>query len=98
MGTVFLQTHQTGSVIVEKKVSRFRYKLIQSVEHFDQQSREGYKQRSVYFPAGIAVDRSRNDISWLLDVTSSYEIPDNISGLTNKVDFALQIFKQPVGD
>lgn len=82
-GNRFIQTHQTGSLIVEKKVDRFKYKLTQSIEHLNQQSREGYKPGSVYFPGGIAVVRNRKDVSYLLDATASYDIPTEVYRLTN---------------
>ncbi len=73
-GNRFVQTHQTGSLIVEKKTDLFKFRLTQSVEHLYQLSREGYKPGSVYFPTGIAVDRNLKEVSYLLDATASYDI------------------------
>jgi hypothetical protein len=76
-GNRFGQTHQTGSLIFERKFRPFIYKLTQSVEHLHQQSREGYKPGSAFFPFGIAIDRTRKDVNYLLKGNATYNFSFN---------------------
>ncbi|HEY8896312.1 MAG TPA: hypothetical protein VIM79_15910, partial [Niastella sp.] len=69
----FGQTHQTGSLIVERKFKPFRYKLTQSVEQLNQQTREGYRPGTAFFPLGIAIDRNRKDVNYLLNANARYD-------------------------
>jgi hypothetical protein len=73
-GNRFLQTHRTGSLIVENKLSKIRYKITQALENLYQNNREGYKPGSAFFPNGIAIDRTKNDINYLLEGNASYDI------------------------
>jgi hypothetical protein len=84
-GNRFEQTHQTGSLILEKKENKFRYKIIQSVEQVNQRSREGYKPGSAFFPAGITMDRNKKDRNYLLEGNASYEISFNMYRLAGVV-------------
>jgi hypothetical protein len=72
-GNRFAQTHETGSLIVERKFSAFNYKITQSVEQLNQQTREGYKPGTSFFPLGIAIDRTRKDVNYLLKGNATYE-------------------------
>ena len=74
-GNRFLQTHRTGSLIVENKQSKIRYKITQALENLYQDNREGYKPGSAFFPNGIAINRTKNDINYLLEGNASYNIP-----------------------
>lgn len=73
-GNRFLQTHRTGSLIVENKQSKIRYKITQALENLYQDNREGYKPGSAFFPNGIAINRTKNDINYLLEGNASYDI------------------------
>lgn len=84
-GNRFIQTHNTGSLIIEKKQGDLKFNLTQSIEQLNQQNREGYKPGAVNFPAGIAVDRNKKDASYSLDVTSYYDIPWYDSDIQNTV-------------
>lgn len=72
-GNRFGQTNETGSIIVERKWRPFSYKLTQSVERLNQQTREGYKPGTAFFPMGIAIDRTRKDVNYLLTGNATYE-------------------------
>ena len=76
-GNRFLQTHQTGSLMLERRFKPFRYKITQSIEHLHQFNREGYKPGSAFFPAGIAIDRTRKDVNYLLGANVSCDVPFN---------------------
>jgi hypothetical protein len=81
-GNRFLQTHQTGSLMLERKEGDFKYKITQSIEQVNQHSREGFKPGSVFFPAGIALDRDKKDRNYLLEGSASYDIGFNTSQFT----------------
>jgi hypothetical protein len=74
-GNRFLQTHRTGSLIVENKQSKIRYKITQALENGYQHNREGYKPGTAFFPNGIAINRTKNDMNYLLEGNASYDIP-----------------------
>lgn len=82
-GNRYVQTHQSGSLILERKFKPFKYKFTQSVEHTYQQSREGLKPGSAFFPAGITIDRRKKDVNYLLEGNASYDI--RLSGFFNSV-------------
>lgn len=70
----FGQTNETGSITVERKWLRpFNYKLTQSIERLNQHIREGYKPGTAFFPTGIAIDRIRKDVNYLLTGNATYE-------------------------
>jgi hypothetical protein len=72
-GNRFGQTHETGSLTIERKFRPFSYKITQSAERLNQQTREGYKPGTAFFPLGIAIDRTRKDINYLLKGNATYE-------------------------
>jgi hypothetical protein len=84
-GNYFHQTHQTGSLKLERKESKFRYTITQSIEYLNRHSHEGYKPGSTFFPAGIAINRNKKDITYLLEGNASYDIPFNTYKLTGAV-------------
>lgn len=73
-GNRYLQTHRTGSLVLERKTGLLKYKLTQSIENGYQHSREGYKAGSANFPNGIAIDRTKNDVNYFVEGNASYEI------------------------
>ncbi|HEX6429420.1 MAG TPA: hypothetical protein VF008_17130, partial [Niastella sp.] len=73
----FLQTHRSGSLIVENKLSKVRYKITQALEDLYQDNQEGYKPGSAFFPNGIAINRTKNDVNYLLEGNASYDLRFN---------------------
>ena len=71
----FVQTHQTGSLMLERKGGIFNYKITQSIEQLNQYSQEGYLPGSAFFPAGITMDRNKKDRNYLLEGNAIYNIP-----------------------
>ena len=71
-GNSCLQSHQTGSLGLEKKYGRFRFKLLQSAEFLRQNGQETYKPGTAWFPDGKAVSRKKNDANHLLNAEASY--------------------------
>ncbi|AEV97488.1 hypothetical protein A4D02_30690 [Niastella koreensis] len=84
-GNRFVQTHQTVSLMLERKGRRFNYKITQSMEHLNQQRREGYLPGSAFFPAGISMARNKKDRNYLLDGNASFDIPFYNSDFTGSV-------------
>jgi hypothetical protein len=74
-GNRFVQTHQTGSLMLERREARFKYKITQSIEQLNQHNRESYLPGSAFFPAGIIMDRNKKDRNYLLEGNASYDIP-----------------------
>jgi hypothetical protein len=81
-GNRFLQTHRTGSLIIENKQRPLRFKITQVLENLDQQNHEGYKPGSAFFPNGIAITRTKNDVNYLLEGNASYDVTFNNSSFT----------------
>lgn len=71
-GNAFLQSHHTGSLGLEKKYGRFRFKLLQSAEFLRQNGQEVYKPGTAWFPDGKAVFRKKNDVNHLLNTEANY--------------------------
>ncbi|THU34768.1 hypothetical protein FAM09_22485 [Niastella caeni] len=84
-GNRFLQTHRTGSLMVEYKQKSFRYKITQSIEKLYQNNREGYKPGSAFFPNGIAIDRTKKNVNYLLEGNASYYVKFNDYHFSGKV-------------
>ncbi|OQP62646.1 hypothetical protein A3860_26915 [Niastella vici] len=82
-GNRYLQTHRTGSLVLERKTGLVKYKLTQSIENGYQQNREGYKAGSAWFPNGIAIGRTKNDVNYFVEGNASYDVKfrdDDFSG------------------
>ena len=74
-GNRFFQTHRTGSLVLERRLSPLRFKVLQSVENLYQNNNEGYKPETAFFPNGIFVNRIKNDVNYFLQTDASYTIP-----------------------
>jgi hypothetical protein len=73
----FLQTHKTGSLAVEKKSGDLKYSVTQLVEQLQQYSDEGYQPGTAYFANGMAVNRQKRDMNYMLREEASYLINYN---------------------
>ncbi|HEY8896130.1 MAG TPA: hypothetical protein VIM79_14990, partial [Niastella sp.] len=74
-GNRFFQTHRTGSLVFERRMSPLRFKVLQSVEDLYQNTNEGDKPGTAFFPNGIFVNRIKNDVNYFLQTDASYTIP-----------------------
>lgn len=72
-GNDAVQSRHNGSLILEKKLSKFYFKLIQSVDHAQENSIEGYKPGTAYFQNGIVTDRKKKDVVYFLKASPSFE-------------------------
>ena len=70
----FFQSHHSGSFVVEKNINRFSLRVAQSGEKLNENSNEGYKPGTAFFPNGILINRSRKDANYYLNVNASYKI------------------------
>ena len=73
-GNAFRRVHKTGSLVLEKKTTPFRYKITQSLESHQDNSNEGYKAGTAFFTNGIAVTRQATDNNYFLKGEGNYDI------------------------
>lgn len=69
----FFQSYKTGSLVIEKKQNKFKFRVAQSVENVNEKSDEAYKPGTAFFPAGIFVNRNKKDANYFLTASASYE-------------------------
>jgi hypothetical protein len=67
------QRRQLFSLSVERAARPLRYKLVQSLEHGRQNSREGYAPFTAFFEDGIATLRRKTDNYYYLKADASYK-------------------------
>lgn len=82
----FLQTHRTASLIVENKQRPVKYRITQVIEKLYQDNQEGYKPGTAFFPNGIATDRTKNDLNYLLEGNASYDVPFDENWFTGTIN------------
>ncbi len=72
-GNSFRQSHNSGNLIAEKQLDKFKFKIIQSAEKLDETSNEGYKTGTAFFSNGINVNRKKTDVNYFLNPNVSYD-------------------------
>lgn len=70
----YFQQKQNTSLIISKWHHKYEYKLTQSYEKTQENSMEGYKPGTAFFPAGIAFQRDKNDAGYYLLANGVYHI------------------------
>lgn len=73
-GNNYFQTQQNTSLIISKRHQKYEYKLTQSYENIQENSLEGYKPGTAYFPAGITFQRNKHDADYFLHANGIYRI------------------------
>ncbi|HLG39885.1 MAG TPA: hypothetical protein VI461_09465 [Chitinophagaceae bacterium] len=73
-GNHFTQTQQSGRITVEKNNSEIRFKIIQSLEGFRENSGEGFKTGAVNFPNGFYTERNKKDRNYYLKGNAWYTV------------------------
>jgi hypothetical protein len=73
-GNSFFQSHKTGSLILEKQLSQFKFKVAQTAEKLKENSNEGYKPGTAFFQNGIIVNRKKKDANYFLNASAIYDI------------------------
>lgn len=73
-GNSFFHSQHNTLLIEEKKIDRFKFKLLQSLENVKQYSNEAYQAGTAYFPNGIATYREKTDATYFLKFIPSYSI------------------------
>ncbi|MEO5891155.1 MAG: hypothetical protein ABIQ31_12920 [Ferruginibacter sp.] len=71
---LFLQHQNTGNFVLEQKFSGGKIRLSQSYENFRQQSNEGYRPGTAFFPNGVVAKRNTTDDNYLLTISALYNI------------------------
>lgn len=84
-GNNYFQTQQNTSLIISKWNNNYEYKLTQSYEKIQENSREGYKPGTAFFPAGIAFQRDKNDANYFLHANGLYRIEHSDSRYTSEI-------------
>ena len=69
----FTQTHRTGNLVLEKKLSKVKFKVAQSIDKVREDSNEGYAPGTAFFPNGIFTNRIKNDAHYILNANASVE-------------------------
>jgi hypothetical protein len=72
-GNNAVQSRHNSSLVLERKINKFNFKLIQSVDHAQENSIEGYKPGTAYFESGIVTDRKKKDLVYFLKASPSFE-------------------------
>ncbi|SIN66117.1 TonB-dependent receptor [Chitinophaga niabensis] len=73
-GNNYFQTQQNTGLIISKWHQKYEYKLTQSYENIQENSLEGYKPGTAYFPAGITFQRNKHDANYFLHANGLYRI------------------------
>jgi hypothetical protein len=69
----FTQTHRTGNLVLEKKLSKIKFKIAQSIDKVTEDSNEGYAPGTAFFPNGIFTNRIKKDAHYILNANASIE-------------------------
>ena len=69
----FDQTHKTGNLVIEKKLSKIKFKVAQSIDNVREDSNEGYAPGTAFFPNGIFTNRIKKDAHYILNANASIE-------------------------
>ena len=72
-GNSFFQTHNTGSVVVEKKFHKLKFRVAQSLDNVKEKSIEGYKPGTAFFQNGLFINRKKTNSNYVLNTGGSYE-------------------------
>ncbi|MRG43506.1 hypothetical protein GFS24_00185 [Chitinophaga sp. SYP-B3965] len=80
----FQQKHNT-SLIISRWHHKYEYKLTQSYEKTAENSLEGYKPGTAYFPAGISFQRDKKDADYYLLANGIYRIEDCCSNIKSEI-------------
>lgn len=67
----FNQSHQTGSLGIEKKYGDLKFKMLHSIESLRQNGDEIYKAGTAGFPGGQAIARKKTDANYQLHAAAS---------------------------
>lgn len=74
-GNNYFQTQQNASLIISSKWhKKYEYKLTQSYENIQENSLEGYKPGTAYFPSGISFQRNKHDANYFLQANGTYRL------------------------
>jgi len=73
-GNSFFNSHNIGSLTIEKKLSGARFKIIQSAEKAKERTNELYKPTTASFPNGAFANRKKTDTKYYLEATGSADI------------------------
>ena len=73
-GNSFFQSHNMGNVVIEKKYGDFRFRIAQSADKTEENSKEGYKPGTAFFQNGIFVNRKKTNSHYVLSAGSSREV------------------------
>jgi hypothetical protein len=73
-GNSFTTSHNIGSLALEKKFNKVKFKILQSAERTNEKSGEGYKPTSAFFPNGIFANRKKRDASYHLYAGGSVDV------------------------
>jgi hypothetical protein len=84
-GNNYFQTQQNASLIISKWHQKYEYKLTQSYENIQENSLEGYKPGTAYFPAGITFQRNKHDANYFLQANGIYRMRHNRSRFNSEI-------------
>jgi len=73
-GNSYFQAQQNTSLIISKWHHKYEYKLTQSYESIRENSLEGYKPGTAFFPAGITFQRDKHDVNYFLHANGIYRM------------------------
>lgn len=71
----FLGKQNNTSLILDETTKNWKIKLVQSYEKKLEQSNEGYKPGTAFFPNGFLLNRTANDANYFLNANAQYVIP-----------------------
>ena len=73
-GNSFFQSHKTGSLILEKKFNKLKFRVAQSLDNVKENSNEGYKPGTAFFQNGLFINRKKTNSNYVLNAGGSYEL------------------------
>jgi hypothetical protein len=73
-GNSFSESHTSGSLVIENQFDQLKVKVVQSAERLRENTTEGYKSGTAFFPNGIHCDRRKTDGNYFLNPSISYDI------------------------
>ena len=76
-GNSFFQSHKMGNVVIEKKVGDFKFRIAQSADKTEENSKEGYKPGTAFFQNGVFINRKKRNSNYVLSARSTYEVDYN---------------------